>query len=136
MNNNNEKNGEKKQYSSLVINGAMRYIFDTLEKLMLISSYCLLGEAARGVKEDRQIDTDLIEVGIFKKQLTPEVKSFFKEWGFTEVNGNEWHTAYEGLPIVFKEIEEKPYFVNPDTRFYDVDEYRIPNPFDEYLRNK
>jgi hypothetical protein len=124
----------KKTAGSLTTNAGMRYVYDTIEKLQLLKGYVLLGDAAKGVFDDAQIVTDKIEVGIPRRQYNDYVQAFLKEFGFVENEPEVWTKEFEGLPIIFRVIEDLPYFINPDTRFYDVDEYRIPNPFDEYWK--
>lgn len=131
--NENGNNGLKK-LDPLAINGAMRYIYDQMERC-LIYDYVILGDASRAIFEGRQIDTNKIEVGIKGMQFTPEVLSLFKEWGYYKGTDLQWHTSFEGVPITFKIIKRKYNFLkNPDTKFYDVDEYHLPNPFEKYWK--
>ena len=118
----------------LNINAAMRYIYDQMERC-IIYDYIILGEAGKAIYEGRQIDTRKIEVGIRSDEVTPEVISLFKEWRYKPDDRGDWYTSFEGIQIVFKCIKRKYEFLKrPDMRFYDVDEYHIPNPFEKYWK--
>lgn len=122
------------KHEATTINAAMRYIYDQMERC-LIYNYVILGDAGKAINEERQIDTDEIEVGIRKAEMTAERRSFFNEWGYKEDEKGNWHTSFEGVPIAFKVIKRNyDFFKRPDLRYYDVDEYHIPNPFEKYYK--
>lgn len=101
---------------------------------MLVNHYTLLGEAARAVKFEDYTPINKIEVGLTSKRVTPEVRQALKEWKYEKVDGH-WEQVYMNVPIIFREIKRNYKFLeNPDTRFYDVDEYKIPNPFESYWK--
>lgn len=126
--------GVTMQFDSNKINAAMRYIYDTLERCVLYDAF-ILGDAGKAIYEGKQIDSVPIEVGIREKAFTPNVSSLFKEWKFTEDEKGNWNTSFEGIPITFKIIKRDYAFLkHPDRKFYDVDEYSIPNPFEKYYK--
>lgn len=101
----------------------------------------LLGEVARQIRENSDTLFDLkvneqIEWGITEKDLTSEKVSLFKTWGFKE-NEKGFEYTFENIPIQIVVIKgDYPFFKNLDTKFYKVDEYKIPNPFEEYWKNR
>lgn len=120
---------------NLNVNAAMRYIYDQMERCV-IYNYIVLGETARAIYDGKQITSPVIEIGIRKAEFTPEVKSLFNQWGYKhDLQTGNWTTTFEGIPITFKIISrEYNFFKHLDQRFYDVDEYHIPNPFEKYWK--
>lgn len=101
---------------------------------MLTNHYTLLGDAARAVKFEDYTPFEKIEVGVQTNRLTPEVRQTLKEWKY-ETTAKGWEQNYMNVPIVFKEIKRKyRFFQQPDTKFFDVDEYKLPNPFESYWK--
>lgn len=126
--------GQNGQMNNLNINAAMRYIYDQMERC-LVYNYCILGEAGRDIFEGKQIEAPEIVVGIKIADFTPNVLSLFQEWGYTLDEKGNYLTSFEGVPIKFQIIKRKYEFLKrPDTKFYDVDEYKIPNPFEKYWK--
>jgi hypothetical protein len=123
--------------TNLNINAAMRYIYDQMESCLIVN-YVILGEAGLAIYEGRQVPSDIevIEVGISHGQMTPEVLSLFKQWGYV-ANKKGYETTFEGTKIQFIVMKRKyKWMQHVDVRFYDVDEYKIPNPFSEYWKIK
>ena len=118
------------------VRAAFRFVYDTLEGLVLINHYVLLGDAAQAVKLEDYTPIKGIEVGIQTNRLTPEVRQALKEWGYTKTD-NGWEQKIFNVPILFKEIKRKyQFFKNPDTKFFDVDEYKLPNPWQTYWQSR
>ncbi len=123
--------------TSMEINAAMRYIYDQMERCV-IPDYIILGDAARAVNDGEQIKEPLIEIGIREKEFTKEVLSLFLEWGYKyDGEKNEWTHDMDGVKIVFKIIKRNyKFFAHLDSKFYDVDEYHVANPFDLYWKSR
>jgi hypothetical protein len=118
------------------LRSAFRFVYDTLEGLMLVSHYNLLGDASNAVRFEDYTPFKTLEVGIQTKRLTPEVKQSLKEWGY-QTTDKGWEQEKFNTQILFKEIKRNyQFFQNPDTRIFDVDEYKIPNPFDTYWKSR
>ena len=118
------------------LRAAFRYVYDTLEGLVLVNHYTLLGDAARAVRLEDYRPIARLEVGLQTNRLTPEVKSALKEWGY-EKTDEGWVQTKFNVPIIFKEITRHyAFFQNPDTKFFDVDEFKVPNPFDTYWKSR
>ena len=80
------------------------------------------------------IQVDHIEWGIPERGLTTEVKSLFNTWGF-KPNAKGYEYTFEGIPIQIRVIKRRySFFERPDQRFYKVDDFKIPNPFEKYWR--
>lgn len=127
---------EEKLPAESEIRAAFRFVYDTLEALMLTNHYTLLGNAAKAVKDEDYTPFALLEVGIQTNRLTPEVRQSLKEWKY-KITDRGWEQTYMNVPIVFKEIKRNyHFFQNPDTKFFDVDEYKLPNPWDNYWKSR
>lgn len=138
MKNNENGTNMNNHLSSWDIGEALRELYDTFERIM--HNGVLLGEVAKQIKEekrdglDRHIEVSEIEWGLPKKNLTPEVASLFKTWGFTPTE-----TGYEykigNVPVKIRVYSRKYKFLeNLDVAFYGVDEFRLPNPFNTYWK--
>ena len=103
---------------------------------MLTQHYTLLGDAARAVKFEDYTPFPKVEVGILTSRMTPEVKQSLREWKYVDTEDG-WTQTFMNVPIVFKEIKRKYKFLeNPDTRFFDVDEFKLPNPWSKYWESR
>lgn len=124
---------------------AIKDIYDTSESTMI--KYIMLGDVAKLIKDKSEAVTlgtfKAIEFGFPASNLTPEIKSLFKTWGYKEVPGGyeysftppiKWDTH---VPVHIKCWTRKyDFFQNPDIGFFGVDEFYIPNPFEDYWKMK
>ena len=125
------------EFKSWDINAALRDIYDLGERIQLFP--LMLGDVAKQIHDNQDIMMDVkvndkIEWGIHEKNMTPEVISLFKTWNF-KPNDRGWEYTFENIPIQIVVIKRKyKFFDNPDQKFYKVDEYKIPNPFESYWK--
>lgn len=117
---------------------ALRDANDVFERAMLPA--ILLGDVAYQVKMEKRdgfsdtVSVDHLEWGIPKKNLTQEIVSLFKTWGFTPTDTGYEYTI-QGVPVKIKVYERNYNFLtNPDLVFYGVDEFKVPNPFEKYWK--
>lgn len=137
----NGQNGstQKNPVTSWDLGVALRRVYDDMEKAIIDG--ILLGDLVQEIKlrkkdgfDGQYAEVDKIEWGIQKRYVTAEVKSLFKVWGYRETeNGYEYEV--QGVPVKLKVIERNyKFFEHPDTVFYGVDEFKIPNPFEKYWK--
>jgi hypothetical protein len=98
---------------------------------MLLNHYTLAGETARWVKINDTIP-GTVEIAIFDTRLTPEVEATLILWGFPRTEQKDYFGTVGNVPVIFKRVQPNDYMKNPDTVFFDVDEYKVPNPFKDY----
>lgn len=132
----NTLHNEVVKWPSWDINAVMRDIYDIGERLLIFP--ILLGETARQVYDhpDHMFDLDvpIVEWGIREAQMTPEVLSLFKTWNFKE-NDKGYEYTFEHVPVQIYIIKKKWKFLeNLDQKFYKVDDFKLPNPFNDYWK--
>src|SRR3990167_9282819 len=110
--------------------------FDLMQRCLLDTTFIVLGDAAKCIKERRGLDCNKLEFGIEKRYLTPEVMSTLKEWvkGGQFVD-NGFSYVFEGVPVRFKYITRRyRFFKNLDSQIYMPEWYKIANPFKNYWK--
>lgn len=117
------------------LNRALLDIDDMMGRAM--ANYLVLGETAKNIKEEKQIQGDKIEVGLEERYLTREVKSLFNTYQGVEMTDKGFSYLFGEVPIEVKFITRRyKFFKNPDSKFYLAGEYRIPNPFENYWKSR
>ncbi len=108
------------------------------------TQFIMLGELARSIKERRDtVESAGLEWGLKEKQVTPEIKSLFKTWGFVEepygysysfTPPTKWDVK---IPVKVKVIKKKwKFFDCLDVGFFGADGFNIPNPFNLYWESR
>lgn len=131
---------DKKQFNAEDIKMAVKDIFDMSERCLI--NFVILGDLAKAIRENvDNLITDHLEIGMPSRALTPEVKSLFKTWNFMETSYGyiyyfsppiKWEIK---IPVEIHVIKRKYRFLdNPDHGFFGVDNFYIPNPFDNYWK--
>ncbi len=123
------------------IGSALRDLYDVTEMAML--PYILLGDAARQMKDgvdgftDHFVKVDKLEWGMFEKNLTPEVQSLFRTWGFESWEDKGFKYEHEGFPVFVRVITRNyKFFQMPDHVYYGPDMFKIANPFETYWKSR
>ncbi len=134
-------NGASAPWTAEDVAMAVLDIYDMCERVQF--NFILLGELAKAVweKTDRGFNADKLELAMFARQLTPEIKSLFKTWNFEQTDyGYKYYftppTKWDiKIPVEIHVIKRDYKFLkNPDVGFFSVDEFRIPNPFENYWK--
>jgi hypothetical protein len=126
------------EFTPQQLHDALFGALDLMERA--ICPFVLLKETAYKCRESSSsIDFDLvglkqIDLGIKVNQLTKEVLSTFETYAKEYRNdGTDISFICNGVPVVVRIIHRNyQVFNNPDTIFYKVEEFKIPNPFDKY----
>ena len=131
----------KEEITSLThtdLHDTLLYIQDVLERSQI--PFIVVGDLARQMlREDTPtLVGDKVEVVVLRKYITESTGSFLKT--FLRLVGDiedKIETDYNNTPIVIHVIDKDyPFFRNPDTRFYYITEFRFPNPFEDYWKEK
>ena len=117
---------------------ALLDLTDMLEMAML--PYVLLGDIAKAMVDGHDgisgddIFVPVIEVGLYQRNMTPEVLSLFRTWKFNQTDYGYTYT-FSGVPVELHVIKRRyNFFEQPDQRFFGPDVFTIPNPFDKYWK--
>lgn len=110
---------------------------DIMERAML--PFMLLKETALQCKESQQsLEPDLelrqIDFGVRAPELTKEVLSVLQTYAENYRNdGTDISFTVGRVPVVVRIIHRNyGVFKNPDTVFYKIEQFKIPNPFNKY----
>ncbi len=118
---------------------ALLFIEDILQRALC--PFMVLGETAECIMAmDMPIlEGNLVHLGILNNHYSISSKStilsLLKQWQKEFYDDeNIISFTYHGVPVQIDIIhKEYPFFKNPDVRFFNLTEFRVPNPFDDYL---
>jgi hypothetical protein len=135
---NNGQNGEqKRKFTPDELNAALLDMFDLLQRVLLDTYFVALGNTGKAIKENRPLDVDVLEFGVYKKFIIPEVRSTLKDWIKGDITENGFSHSYRGVPMYMRFVDKKnKYMEFADSRLYAGEFFRYPNPFDEYYKNQ
>lgn len=116
------------------LNSALEHVQDLLERTTV--PFILLGDVVEGiVKHNSLAGVKKIEIGIEQKYLIPEVLSTIKTLMGDIKTEKGFGYLFDKIPVEIKIIKRKyAFFKNPDMIIYRLQDYRIPNPVDDYLK--
>ena len=128
---------------------ALRYWLDISERSLL--PFVLLGQTARRIRDNQKLFGARITVGVQRKHLTKEVqgtlgnlraRAYGKAEDITEYQEYDgYFKMYCGnIPIKVIIIEEEDwrtkYLQNQDIAYYLADDFKVPNPFEDYWKER
>jgi hypothetical protein len=131
---------QKKELSSEELTDALLFTQDILERAMI--PFIVLGETASAILS-ADIPTlygQVIHLGVMERHLTlstlQTVKDLLTNYHIEYyIDDNIISFGYKNVPIEIDIIHGDYAFLNnPDSRFFNLTEFRVPNPFDEYLK--
>ena len=121
------------------INDAFFFLEDTFERALM--PWVTLKETARAViNDDPTLMEDGIDVGVWENDMTQYGKMVlemvlgsYKPTGMPRV----WKFDYKGIPITIRVIYRSyPFFAHYDKKLYYFEYIAIPNPFQDYWKQK
>lgn len=121
-----------KEFTDIELMKALYDIQDILERALC--SFVLLGETARSLKEKEVLQGDGVYLGIMQKHATKQalstITTYLKE---VHVREDGFDYEFKGVPIHVRFItRDYPFLKYLDFRFYQANQYQIPNPFEAY----
>ncbi len=120
----------------LQLRDALMYIQDRLDRASI--PFLLLKDTAYDVKNFDELRGGEVTIGVRKYNLTdmtyPTLKMLIPEASFEDTCIRlEHHNA----PIFIKLIKNNyKFFQNPDTVFFFIEQFHIPNPFNNYWSSR
>lgn len=129
-------------YTHNQIHDALLFAQDLMERSSFYD-FILLGDIAKAVRSTDipSFSMDKVEIGITRKQFTQSGSSMFYsvllEYKiYPRQYEDRFEFEYKGVPIVFRLLDDSfAYAKRPDSRFYMMTEFKLPNPFDKYLES-
>ena len=128
----------------LLLEAALYKAEDDFDKA--VCKFMIIGNSLKTMKEDLVINGTKVELGVWERRMTKEVRGWFKEWGWKfhkeetvpttdkrlmKVTKEAMMTiTFGGVPIEVKFIKNvvRPY-THPDVMYYKVAQFQIPNPW-------
>lgn len=137
-----------KSPSNSTLNQSTKYTHDELHEALLkaedildraLCPFILIDETAKQLlTESPTLDLPEISIAVMKKHWTPEVKSIVMMYQ-KDIELNKVNAMFKVgvVPVVIWVIErDYSFFQNPDTRWYYQTQFRIPNPFRQYWKDR
>lgn len=115
------------QYSMDALESALLDVDDVMSRAAV--PYLVLGDVAQQMRNNEQLHSTGLDIGIRRNQLTPEVQRTIKQFqAEAEFDGDGFTYYWQGTPIriYFLDPEEEAY-KRPDTIWHNAWEYHVPN---------
>lgn len=128
---------EKVSFTSEQITLALYYLEDTMDRAQL--PFFLLEGAARQVKDNiPYLSLTQIDAGVEEKYVQGSGLAMLKiVLPNIYVDQNTISFEYDKVPIVIWIVKKKwKFFQNPDTVFFGICNFKIPNPFERYWKSR
>ena len=132
---------EKQIHGDIEVRDALRWIAELLECSQI--QFLVLGDLIKPMVDDVAAEVEKIEIGVNKNSWSETTKSLMRTFFLrTPFEGIDLDVPilkldFNGVPIEIKVIQRNyEFFKNPDTAYYWTDEYKIPNPWDKYLKSR
>lgn len=115
---------------------ALLYVEDIMERAVM--NFVVLDEVAKAMYENQPLKARELDIGVLRQDLTqygsatlemlePSLEFHKKTAGFN----------HNGVPVVMWILDNNmECFKNPDTVFYEVTTFKIPNPFKHYWKSR
>ena len=115
---------------------ALRSGVDFLEQLTIPGF--VVGDTSRSVYDNKDLSGDKVTFGITEPEYKESTKSMAKTLRpDIEMTEDEMRYEVDGVPVIFKVIHRKYEFLkNLDKKFYQYDDYLVPNPFEKYFKSR
>lgn len=122
------------QYTIDQIESALLDVDDLFARVQV--PYFILGNIAKQMVSNQNLQGDGLDVGVRRNELRPEVLSTINTFQHElKLNGNEDGFTYfwQGTPIRVTYLDpEDELFKRPDKVWHNAWEYQIANPWEEY----
>jgi len=129
---------KKEKFAGDKLHDALLHVQDALERSMI--PFLVLGDTAKQIIDSELpvFDLDFIHIGVLRRHLTYSCLSILKDLLYDpQTTDDRIDYIHNGVPVRIDVIGNYySFFENPDSRFYTLSEFKIPNPFSEYWKKK
>jgi hypothetical protein len=118
--------------SEIELRDALMWAEDVMKRCQI--PFIVLGRAAYQIVNDQPLNVPKITVGVMERYALPSQTSLLQACDKSiEMNMDGW-TITKGSAKVVCRVITKRYktLADPDTHWYWVEPFKIPNPFNEY----
>lgn len=130
-----KKKNTTTEYTHEQLHNALLNAQDMLERSQI--TFITLNDTALQLKQEVPVlNLQRIDLGIQKKYLTDSCFSMLKSLvPNLEEKGLNYYYEFQGVPIQIRIIHRHyKFFDRPDSRFYYLSEFPLPNPFEDYWK--
>lgn len=123
--------------STSELNTALNDVVDLMERALL--PFIVLGQTAMDMVNKKELSGKAVEIGVMKKYITKEAKSTLMTFMGHRLIKQKYGYSYKADDVLVRiRIVKRDYafFKHPDSVFYMSGEYKIPNPFNKYIKVK
>lgn len=116
---------------------ALYWIFDVFENASI--GFVLAYSTAESVLQGKQLEGNKIELGVRKAEWDSGSKALFDTYMQDEliepiIDGNKYtYITHNGVPIVIYILDEDESIMSPDTRRYENEYFKMPNPYSRFM---
>lgn len=129
---------KKKTIDPVKVYDALFHIQDMLERSQI--PFFVLGTTAKHIYRGERLDGDEeVNVGVKKSELTPPqvktLKSLIPDLDFS--SQFQLSYLYNEVPVIIDVIHtDYKVLQYPDTKWFEIEFFKLPNPFEEYWQKR
>ena len=125
-------------FDPILLREALFHVQEMMERALI--PFFVLGTTGRHLYKNEETlkGDEEIRVGIKKAELTKEALSTLKSF-IPGIDVSEYQLSYEysGVPVIIDVIHtDYQVFKHPDTRYFYISEFKIPNPWGDYWERR
>ena len=118
------------------LRAALFYVLDAMERAQL--PFIVIGNIAYQMYNNLPLDDHKILIALKKEHCVKEcISTLLSMTDNIETTTDGWRIVVNEVPVILHVMTKKfDVFVDPDTVFYSVEQFHIPNPFMTYWNGK
>lgn len=129
--------GERTSFSSADLENALIQTHDLMCRGLIQYEFIVTDEVAESIKKNLPLKGNGVDIVIPRKYVTKQVMDMFREWADKDVNENGLTYKVAHVPVRIKFLKnDYDYFKYADIRVFGAEQYKIPNQWDEYWKNR
>lgn len=122
------------KFTSAQLEEVLLFVEDTFDRAVM--PFLVVGTTGKCVLEDRYLEGEGIELMVRSRDYShfarETIKLLLPDAVMTD---NQITFSYKGVPVTVTIVYKLyPFLKNPETRFYGIANFLLPNPFQEYWK--